>query len=205
MYTLLMVTVLFALLPLSQRLLDAVNDDTVTLRSVDVAPPPPPPPPKRLDSNSSSSSQSGVQLKSILPSVGLAPVSTGAGSGLANSVNLGLNDIDLTPKTSIAFNMKGVGFGSVGLDRPPIMLIRPKLQSDFLRRARIDQFEVEVLVRWRTDGSLSLISIEQIQYPNPELIVLVHDAIARVRYNTPTIEGVPVERYMRLQLTIHAE
>ena len=200
-----MVTVLFALLPLSQRLLDAVNDDTVMLRSVDVAPPPPPPPPERSDSNSGSSAQSSVQLKSILPSVGLAAVATGVGSGLANSVDLGLNGIDLTPKTSIAFNMKGVGFGANGLDRPPIMIIRPKLKSDFLKRARIDQFEVEVLVRWRIDGSLSLISIEQIQYPNPELIVVVHDAVARVRYNKPTVDGVPVERYMRLQLTIHAE
>ena len=203
LYTIVMVMLLFAVLPLSQRLLEIVDDDMLIVRRVDVAPPPPPPPEDRENADPGSISQTGVNIDSIVPAVNLDPIATGVNSSVSDSLELGLIEIDLAINSHATFTMKGVGFGIGGLDRPPIMIVRPILNSGYLKRKGIEQFNVVVMVKWLKNGSLTFISIEEIEYPDIELRAMVRDAVSRIRYSKPTINGEPVERFLRLPLTIH--
>lgn len=203
-YTLLVVLVLFSVLPLSQRLFDLPMDDTVIVRRVDVAPPPPPPPEERESAESGASSRSGINLQSLESAVQLAPIGTEMGLDVSGSGGLGLGGVDFGANTNVDFTMEGVGFGTEGLDRQPILIVRPTLGYGYLRRQGIDQFDALVMVKMLEDGSLIFISIEEIEYPDPELAVMVRDAVSRMRYSRPTVDGEPVERFVRLPLTIHA-
>ncbi len=204
-YTAAIVLALFAILPLSQRLVTSPLEEQVQLRRIDLAPPPPPPPPVRSENETGSLSQAGVNIESILPAVNLDPLPTGPGSNQAESLELGLAAVELEVQPQVEFDLEGAGFGTAGLDRPPIMLVRPTLISDYMRREGISQFSVVVMVKWLADGSLSFIAIEEIEYPDRELVPLIRDAVARIRYSRPTVDGEAVERFIRLPMTIHAE
>lgn len=181
-----------------------MGDELVIVRRVDVAPPPPPPPEEREDADPGIISQTGINIESIVPAVNLDPVATGASPDISDSLGLGFNEIDLDVSSHATFTMKGIGFGVGGLDRPPIMIVRPTLISDYMDRKGIDKFETLVMVKWLKDGSLTFISIEEIEYPDPELAAMVREAISKIRYSKPTIDGEAVERFLRLPLTIHA-
>ena len=51
---------------------------------------------------------------------------------------------------------------------------------------------------------MTFIAIEEVEYPDAEFKVMIRDAISQIRYTRPTVDGVPVERFLRLPLTIHA-
>ncbi len=204
LYTIIVVMALFAVLPLSQKLLEIVDEDMLVVRRVDVAPLPPPPPQEREDADPGVISQAGVNLKSIIPAVNLDPIATGANPNISESLELGLNEIDLDINSNATFTMKGVGFGAAGLDSPPIMVVRPTLRYGDMERKGISQLEFIVLVKWLKDGSLTFIAIEEVEYPDAEFKVMIRDAISQIRYTRPTVDGVPVERFLRLPLTIHA-
>jgi hypothetical protein len=172
----------------------------VIVRRVDVAPPPPPPPEVQSDSDSGAISLTGINLDSIIPAVDLNPIASGASLDDSDALDLGLSSAALDIKPQINFNMKEVVF----VDRPPIMIVRPTLYSEYMHSQGIDQFEVLVMVKWLEDGSLSFLGIEEIEYPDEQLAALTRDVVARIRYSRPTVNGVPVERIIRLPLTIHS-
>lgn len=203
-YTSVTVVLLFMMLPLSQRLLQIVPEDNLMLRRVDVAPPPPPPPPERTDSAQGTLSQAGLNIDSVLPAVDLNPIAVGPGPDLTNSLDVGLSQIQLDVEPQVSFAMEGIGFGISDLDRPPIMVVRPTLNSDYMDSQGITEFDVEVMVKWHMDGTLTLVGIERIEYPDIELETMVREAVARIRYTRPTLNGVPVERFIRLPLTVRA-
>ncbi len=203
--TLLIVALLFAVLPLSQKLSEVEDSSVLVVREVDVVPPPPPPPPlQSQSSDAASSSQGGINLESIPTAVRLLPVSLGNDIGIGRGADLGLGGFDLGSSSGVTFNMEGVGFGTEGIDRPPILLVRPTLNSDYMDREGITQFTAELMVKWLKDGSLVFVGIERIDHPDPELAKMVREAIPRMRYSRPTVDGEPVERFIRLPLTITA-
>ena len=199
------VCLLFAVLPISQKLAVINEDAEFIVREVDVVPPPPPPPPRQSqNSESSGGSQGGIDLESIPNSVRLLPVSFNSDLGNVGSGEFGLAGFELGLSSSVTFSMEGVGFGGEGLDRPPILLVRPTLNSDYMERIGIDQFQADVMVKWLEDGTLILVGIERIDFPDEELEKMVREAVPRMRYSRPTVDGQPTERFIRLTLTIHA-
>ncbi len=205
LYTVVIVLLLFAVLPLSQSLRNAPDDSQLVVREVDLAPPPPPPPPQSERSGSSTGGvQGGLSLAAIPNAVRLLPLAVGSELGSGATDGLGIGGFDIGSNTNLTFSMEGVGFGTNGLDRTPVMLVRPIVPNAFMRRMGISQFDVELTVRLRSDGSLLLISIDFIEYPYPELEKLVSDAVPRIRYSRPTVDGQPVERVVRLPITINA-
>jgi len=181
-----------------------MSDDEIITRAVDIATPPPPPPEEREESNSNSSRNSGLNLEAIPSSVDLLPIRIGVESVLSEGLGLGYDGVGLDVTPNATFKLEGVGFGTNGLDRPPILLVRPIIREGLLQRRRINQFEAVVFAKWMTDGSLILIRIEEIEYPEPEFAAMVRDAISQMRYTKPTVDGEPVERFIRLPITIHA-
>lgn len=203
-YTLITVALLFALLPLTQRVSGGLRDELVITRSVDIASPPPPPPEEREESSSNISQNSGINLETIPSGVDLQPIRIGVDSALSEGLGLGFGGVGLDVTPNATFTLEGVGFGADGLDRPPVLLVRPIIREGLLRRRRISQFEALVFAKWMKDGSLILIRIEEIEYPEPEFAAMVRDAISQMRYTKPTVDGEPVERFIRLPITIHA-
>jgi len=204
-YTIVLVLLLFAILPLSQQLLVRPPPDLVIVRRVNVIPPPPPPPQVQSNTNSGAISQAGINIDSILPAVDLNPIATGASLDRSDVLELGMTAMDFDLKPQANFKMEGIGFGTAGLDRQPIMIVRPVLNSDYMRSRNIEHFDVVVLVKWLADGSLTFIGIEEIEYPDAQFGAMVRDAISRIRYSRPTIDGEPVERFLRLPLTINSD
>ncbi|MEZ5489523.1 MAG: hypothetical protein R3F50_04285 [Gammaproteobacteria bacterium] len=203
-YTLVVVALLFALLPLTQRTKEGVSDDLVITRQIDIALQPPPPPEERKGSSSNSSQNSGINLEALTSGVDLQPLRIDVESVLTEGLGLGYEGAGLDVTPNATFTLEGVGFGTNGLDRQPILLVRPVIREGLLRRRRISQFEALVFVKWMKDGSLRLIRIEEIEYPEPEFAAMVRDAISQMRYTKPTVDGEPVERFVRLPITIHA-
>ncbi len=204
LYTSLIVLLLFAVLPLSQSLRE-IPEDSLIVREVELAPPPPPPPPQReQNTDSAGGAQGGLSLAAIPNAVALTPVAVGTDLGVANALGIGVGGFDIGARTNLTFSMEGVGFGTNGLDRTPVMLVKPVVPANFMNRIGISQFSVELTVRLRSDGSLLLMSIDSIEYPYVELEELVRNAIPRIRYTRPTVDGQPVERVVRLPLTINA-
>lgn len=204
LFTILMVIALFAILPLSQSWLTRIDDDTVVVRRVDVAPPPPPPSETRRENPSAQeAAQGGLGLKSLISTVNLQSLSSGDIQIQAGTLNMGLGELDLGGRSNATFSMEGIGFGIAGVDRPPFVVRRPTLNSDFMKKKGIEKFQTVVMVKWLKDGSLTFISIEEIQYPDIELAAMVRNAVAGLVYTKPTIDGEPVERFLRLPLTIN--
>ena len=205
LYTLVIVLLLFAVLPLSQSIRNLPEDPMLIVREVDLAPPPPPPPPQReSNTDSSGGAQGGLSLAAIPNAVRLVPIAVDSSLGVGISTGLGLGGFDVGQKTNLTFSMEGVGFGTRDLDRSPVMLVKPTVSAEFMNEIGINQFDVELTVKLRADGTLQLISIDYIQYPYAELEELVIDAVPRIRYSKPTVDGQPVERVVRLPLTINA-
>jgi len=203
-YALAMVLILFSVLPLSQRLFDLPASETVTVRRIELAPPPPPPPEERENAESGTSSRSGINLNTLESAVQLSAIGTEMGLDVAGSGGFGLGAVDFGVKTNLPFSMQGVSFGVGDLDRQPFLIVRPTIENDYLRRRGIDQFEALVMVKMLKDGSLILIRIEEIEYPESEFVLIVRDLVPRMRYSRPTVDGEPVEKVVRLPLIIHA-
>ena len=199
------VLLLFAVLPLAQRAGEVATEDTLVIREVDTAPPPPPPPPQRQQEfNATGGSNGGISLDALPTGVRLLPVSIGSELGAGYSTGIGSGGFDVGARMRTTFSMEGVGFGADGLDRPPVMLVKPEVPGNYMQRNGIYSFDVEVMVKLRQDGSLVFISIESISNPDPELAKLARDVVPRIRYSRPTVDGQPVERIVRLPLTIIA-
>ncbi len=202
--TLIMVFALFAILPLSQSWLSEIDDNQVLVRQVDVVPPPPPPPQTSRENPSTEvAAQGGLGLKSLGTLVELRSLSGDIGQIQAGALGLGLSEMDLHVKSHATFEMQGIGFGVDGLDRPPYLISRPTLYSDFMKKKGIENFETVVMVKWRKDGSLLFISIEEIEYPDAELAAMVREAVGKMVYTKPTINGEPVDRFLHLPLVIN--
>ena len=200
--TLLMIVALSFVLPLSQTWIKKNDTDLVVVRRVDVTQPPPPPSEQEAENKSESSMKRSVKLEAMVVAIKFDALISENTPDLSEvmDVRVELGELHITSNST--FGIEGVDFGLDGLDSLPRLVNRPLLDTKAMVALDIRAIEALVLVKWRKDGYLDFIYIEEISVEGFD--DMVRGVVSNMRYTKPTVNGVPEERFARLPLTIRS-
>lgn len=200
---LLTVITLSLVLPLSQTWIKKDDADLVVVRRVDVTQPPPPPSePEDKTKSADSSMKRSVKLESMASAIKFDAIISGNVPELSEVMRARVELGELHVTSNSTFGVKGVDFGLDGLDRLPRLVNRPPLDTKAMVDLGIQKIEALVLVKWRKDGYLDFIYIEEISVQGFD--GMVRGAVSNMRYTKPTVNGVAEERFARLPLIIRS-
>lgn len=202
--TLLMVVGLSFVLPLSQKWIREKETDLVVVRRVDVTQPPPTPAEHQAENKTAETSMpNALELESMAAPIEFDAMVTGFAPDLSEVMKVRVELGELHVTSNSTFAIAGVDFGLDGLDNFPRLVNKPPLDTSAMVAAGIRTIHAEVLVKWRKDGYLDFIYIEEISVEGFDDII--RGAVANMRYTKPTVNGVPEERFARLPLTVRSK
>jgi hypothetical protein len=198
-----MVVALSFVLPLSQTWIRKNDTDLVVVRRVDVTQPPPPPSEQEAETKSAESLMKGaLKLESMVAAIELDAIVTVSVPDLLDVMKVRVELGELHVTSNSTFSIQGVDFGLDGLDSLPRLVNRPLLDTRAMAEMGIRTIYAEVLVKWRKDGYLDFIYIEEISVEGFD--DMIRGAVSNMRYTIPTVNGVPEERFARLPLTVRS-